>query len=402
MKIKYLVQPSQQVGEVLKDLFEEEPLATEVILVSAFASRQTLLRLRSSLLRLRDRGALVRMILGIDLGGTSEEALAEALSWKVDTRLVKHRRAGHTFHPKMYLVKRPGRADILIGSSNMTDGGFFTNYEGGILFSFSLPGDELGYAEARTSLQRFLDPTGPTVRVLSQSLLAQLLARRDIPTTEEQRRARTGEGRASDGPESPFGTEPIQPPPPLPDGVLSELVAEVRSVRRRRTVAIARTRARPRTPSPQIVPMSFYMTLPKMRGGIPGEARVPLEARDLAPEFWGWRRMYRHQRGPRGTAREYWNWKPRWRLWNSDNPGMVFVDEVRMYEYIDSSDFRFYAHRLLDLGADEGDVVRIARIAEPGVQFECVLAQGGTGTHGDWLRYCTEPVRNSGRRYGYA
>jgi len=73
-----------------------------------------------------------------------------------------------------------------------------------------------------------------------------------------------------------------------------------------------------------------------------------------------------------------------------------------MYEYVESSDFRFYAHRLLELGADRGDVVRITRISEPEAEFECVLARRGTGSHGAWLRYCSEPVRNSDRLYGYA
>lgn len=402
MNIRYLVQPPLQVGRVLVELLNAEPCPAEVILVSAFASRQTLLRLRPSVARLKAGGTRVRLILGIDLGGTSKEALQEAHSWAVDARVVRHRRAGHTFHPKLYVIERPGRADLVIGSSNITDGGFFTNYEGGVLFSYELPGDQASYAHARASLRRFLDPAGPTVQVLSDNLLARLLAHGDIPTNEQQRRARTGEARPSEGDESPFGVEPIPSPPAVPAEVLSRLLGDVRSEQQRRRRNRARGRpVAPATPA-QLAPMSFYMTLPKMRGSIPGEPRVPLEARDLAPAFWGWRDRYRHERGPRGGTREYWNWKPRWRLWNSETPGQVFDDEIRMYEYTDSSDFRFYARRLLDLGADEGDIVRITRIAEPGVEFECVLARRGTASYDEWLPYCTEPVRNSDRRYGYA
>jgi HKD family nuclease len=402
MRIKYLVQPPEQVGKILTDLLDQQPAATEAILVSAFAARQTLLRLRPSVMRLKAGGTRLRLVLGIDLGGTSKEALEEAHSWAIDTRLVKHRRSGHTFHPKLCLVERPGGADILIGSSNLTDGGLFTNYEGGVWFSYDLPADDAGYGEARASLQRFLDPAGPTVQVLSDDLLRRLLARGDIPTNEEQRRARTGERRRTEGTESPFGVEAIPSPPPVPGTVLSQLLAQVRVQRQQRQ------RRRPQQPAAgaagavQISPMSFYMTLPKMRGSIPGEPRVPLEARDLAPEFWGWRQRYRLVTGPRGGARQYWNWRPRWRLSDSENPATAYVDDVRMYEYVESSDFRFYAHRLLELGADRGDVVRITRISEPEAEFECVLARRGTGSYGEWLRYCTEPVRNSDRLYGYA
>jgi hypothetical protein len=301
------------------------------------------------------------------------------------------------------VIERPERADVVIGSSNITDGGFFTNYEGGVLCSYELPGDQATYTDARASLRRFLDPTGPTVQVLSDELLARLLARGDIPTNEQQRRARTGEARQSEGAASPFGVEFIPSPPPVPAEILNRLLRDVRSERQRRPPK--RVRARPVVPgkSAEIVPMSFYMTLPKMRGNIPGESRVPLEARDLAPAFWGWRDKYKYDRGPRGSDREYWNWKPRWRIGSSDNPNQVFVAEVRMYEYKDSSDFRFNAaRRLRELGADEGDIVRITRVAEPGVEFECVLARRGTATYDEWLPYCTESVRSSDRRYGYA
>jgi hypothetical protein len=98
-----------------------------------------------------------------------------------------------------------------------------------------------------------------------------------------------------------------------------------------------------------------------------------------------------------------WNWKPVWRLRRADQPAAEDRKEsVRMYEYTNSSDFRFYSPALLALGADNGDIVRITRIAEPDAEFECVLAPRGTTEYRDWLRHCTEPVRNSDRRYGYA
>jgi HKD family nuclease len=403
MSVRYLVQPSIQVGRIVSELLDSDPPPTELILVSAFASRQTLLRLKPSVSRLKERGCRIRLVLGIDMGGTSKEALVEAHSWRVDTRIIKHRRAGHTFHPKVCIIERPGRAAIIVGSSNITDGGFYTNYEGGVLLSYELPAEEASYAEARRELRRFLEPDGPTVQVLSDELIAILRRRGDIPTNEEQRRARTGERRKSEGEDSPFGIESIPTPPPVPGEVLTELLDEVRSERRLRLRkgGIRARRAQPAA-SVQIAPMSFYMTLPKMRGSIPGEPRVPLEARDLAPKFWGWRDKYTHERGPRGSGREYWNWKPRWRLWNSEAPATFHIDEVRMYEYTDSSDFRFYSHRLLELGANKGDVVRITRIAEPGVEFECALARRGTAAYDEWVRCCTEPVRASDRHYGYA
>jgi hypothetical protein len=97
------------------------------------------------------------------------------------------------------------------------------------------------------------------------------------------------------------------------------------------------------------------------------------------------------------------NWKPAWRIRRDDQTAAQgLIDEVRMYDYANSSDFRFYSSSLLELGADQGDIVQITRIAEPDAELECVLARGGSVAHRAWIAHCTEPVRNSNRRYGYA
>ncbi len=71
-----------------------------------------------------------------------------------------------------------------------------------------------------------------------------------------------------------------------------------------------------------------------------------------------------------------------------------------MYE--NSSDFRFYVQPIVKAGGDLGDVVRIRRIAESGAEFECVLARHGTPDYNEWIKSCTQAVRNSTRSFGYA
>ena len=80
---------------------------------------------------------------------------------------------------------------------------------------------------------------------------------------------------------------------------------------------------------------AFYMTLPKLQGkNIPGEARVPLAAVEIAQEFWGWPDEYTKQTSPRGgTSRVYWNWKPRWRIRTVGSTVAVSSLAVRMYMY---------------------------------------------------------------------
>jgi hypothetical protein len=322
-RIRFLLQPDVQIGREILRLLEEEtprvPLPVRIVLVSAWANRQTLLRLRPTIRAFRDRGIPVRIVLGVDLGGTSKEALLELRSWNVDAWLLKNRRGGSTFHPKVFVVERPQRADVLVGSSNLTDGGLFTNYEAVVHLEYDLRRERPTFDEFLTAYRRFLDPSGTTALPLGRDLLETLLARGDIPTEEQIRKAqreasrgRRGD-RAATAPESPFGAEVITPPPALPAEVLGELLERVR--RERRPAALTRRRPQPTegrarqrgavSPEPpaRIVPTAFYMTLPKMRGGtIPGEARIPLDARDLAEDFWAWRDHYVLTTSPRGGS----------------------------------------------------------------------------------------------------
>jgi hypothetical protein len=145
------------------------------------------------------------------------------------------------------------------------------------------------------------------------------------------------------------------------------------------------------------------MEVNKLQGPrIPGEARIPMEARDLAESFWGWPEMYQRESRAQGMkTRNYWNWRPRWRIIDAANPAQAFEDVVRMYEYEDSSDFRFYSSRLVELGADQGDIVRITRVNEPSVRYEVTLARKGSPEHANWTTNCTCQVQNSDRHYGY-
>jgi len=326
----------------------------------------------------------------------------------------------HTFHPKLYLFEWEDHAEIIIGSNNITQGGLFSNYEGSARVRYDLPTDTAIYEAAQEELGRFLDPDGPTTYTLTEEFLQNLITRNEVLTETEirssQRRPtkrpspRTDERTIQ---ESPFGVEDFPTPPPLPTDLLKELLREVRKRRgergREKRKRASRRRLEEATPisteSEDLIPAAaFYMTLPTLQGrNIPGEARIPLEAIELAQEFWGWPDEYERDESPRsGKNRIYWNWRPRWKVWSVENPKEIAVQPVRMYMYENSSDFRFYVRPLVDAGADLGDVVRIRRIAQSHAEYECVLARRGSEEYETWIKYCTQRVRNSPRRFGYA
>lgn len=412
MKVEYVAQPDTQLGKILAGLLSSDPTPTRVVFVSAFVNVQTLMRIKEQILDLKEAGVNIRFVLGIDLGGTSQDALEEVLSWRIDCRIVNHRLPGHTFHPKLYLVEWTDASAIIVGSNNITDGGFFNNYECATYITYDIPADAEDYSNACRELNRFLDPDGPVVKPLADQLLKDLIDRGDVPTEEEARNSRATSRKPkskSGGKEGPqFGTEEFDPPPPLPADFLERLIKDVRKRRSssKKTVPKKKATTKPidDTITDAVRPAAFYMTLPKLQGdNIPGEGRIPLEAIELAKEFWGWPNEYSNKVSPRqGQNRVYWNWRPMWRIWDVTAPDDLITQEVRMYMYENSSDFRFYVRPLVKAGADVGDVVRIRRIAEPDAEFECVWARQGTPEFDDWIQSCTQAVRNSPRRFGYA
>jgi len=411
MRVEYIVQPNTQLGIILANLLNEEPIPQRVVFVSAFTSLQTIMRFKNQFISLRNNMADVKFVLGIDMDGTSQEALTELLSWDIEVWIVKNRVPGHTFHPKIYAFEWDDRAEIIIGSNNLREGGLYKNYEGSARVIYALPADLEAYTTAHLELDRFLNPTGPVCRRLDAALLHELIERREILDERESRYSRrtrrTEPGNRTR--ESPFGTEEIQTPPPLPTELVGRLV---RGVRRRRQTTRRQedrnlTNLNPRIPLPEDVenilePVAFYMTLPTLQGtNIPGEARIPLEAIELAQDFWGWQEQYTRDVSPRdGQDRVYWNWRPLWKIWDVEE-NVITIQEVRMYMYENSSDFRFYARPLINAGADLGDIVRIRRLYGADADYECQLAKQGSEEYEQWIQYCTEPVRNSTRRFGY-
>jgi hypothetical protein len=423
MDVEFLAQPDQRVGDLIDGVIIQHGVPREFVMVSAFASLPTVLRFKPKVAAVRAAGGDARMVLGVDLGGTSKEVLQEVAGWSIPITIVKNRMFGVTFHPKVYLLRWTGCAEIIVGSNNFTEGGFYRNYEVSSRIVFEFPGDTVAFAKGVSELERFLKPTGPTAFLLTPTYLASLLALPEIPSEAEARRTR-GEGTAKPAlNRSPvvFGYEAVRPAPPLPTELQKLLLAARENQQAIFKKAISRIKAKakgavpgdeiipiPQKPPPlaQIDPTAFYMTLAASKGAtnptIPGEQRIPLAAIEMAADFWGWDDNYDRDVSPK--SRVYRNWRPMWRIWATDDPTNVITKEVRMYFYENSSDFRFYSGDLVRLNPSFGDIVRISRIDEQDLVYECVLARKDTPEYAEWLPLLVNEVKagNSERRFGFA
>lgn len=120
-----------QLGNRLIELLDGPDYHTLNIAV-AFAKNSGVLRIKDALERFRNRGGKVNAYVGVDLGGTSYEALT-ALLLHTNSLNVVHSEKGQTFHSKIYQFLGKDKDLIVVGSHNLTGGGLWTNFESSVL-----------------------------------------------------------------------------------------------------------------------------------------------------------------------------------------------------------------------------------------------------------------------------
>jgi HKD family nuclease len=142
---------SGQLGNRLIQMLASGDFHTLNVVV-AFAKNSGVLRIKNALENFRKGGGKVNIYVGVDLGGTSYEALT-ALLLHADNLNVVHAEKGQTFHPKIYLFLGHEKSFIVVGSHNLTGGGLWTNFESSTLVTLS--GSDPGAAHIRSGMDDF-------------------------------------------------------------------------------------------------------------------------------------------------------------------------------------------------------------------------------------------------------
>jgi hypothetical protein len=233
MIIRAITQPETKLGNEISQLLDLEVGYSRIVFVSAFTALRTILRLREQLLAHVETGTRLQLTIGIDLGGTSRDVLEELLRWNCETFIFHNTHPRTTFHPKLYLFQSTAAATLFIGSNNLTDGGFYTNYEATTRYDFEFPADEGEWQRIVRPLSPFLNPSGATVRPLDTALIQTLNARGELPTEAEARQHRRNQSQSRAAgrttiPASPFGTLAVPLPPLLPQSVRANEPVEPR------------------------------------------------------------------------------------------------------------------------------------------------------------------------------
>lgn len=101
-------------------------------IIVAFAKNSGVLRIKDALETFRKHGGTIHAYVGVDLGGTSYEALTSLLPL-VNSLHVVHSEQAQTFHTKIYDFIGHDEDLIIVGSHNLTSGGLWTNFESSAL-----------------------------------------------------------------------------------------------------------------------------------------------------------------------------------------------------------------------------------------------------------------------------
>lgn len=185
------------------------------------------------------KGTTTRLSIGISSQGTSLEGLQDL--WRLVSGLgdlyVFHEGSGlqTSFHPKAFLFRNESEAMVVVGSSNLTEGGLFVNHEISSVVELTLTkgsADAKYLSEIESALDGWQTP-GATCLAVDPSLLKGLHEQGDLPSEaalsviRKQSRAALRKGSAAPSTAAPkikFGSSgvPKAPPPQaFPSGILA-------------------------------------------------------------------------------------------------------------------------------------------------------------------------------------
>ena len=190
---------------------------TSFTCVVAFASRDAVSALSPYINQAKQRGCLVRIVVGIDQGGTSRQALEEILALDVSSYIFHLDTPGNSviFHPKIYLFEGNGQYEALIGSNNLTTNGLARNAECATLIKGRI--GESFHSQLYSYWGNLFNLTDTALRPISSAYIEELSTRAIIPN--ERVRSKRHDSSARNSSSNPLSTPfESRKPQGLPEG----------------------------------------------------------------------------------------------------------------------------------------------------------------------------------------
>lgn len=215
MRLQVIPQPfSAQIGTHLSEVLQDEQIQ-DYYIVAAWAKASGLRRVGRDLLHAIDRGARVHAAIGVDEGGASIEGLAALRKLTTESYIFFNPGSPkRTFHPKFYLGIGEHKAEVILGSGNLTNGGLYSNYE--LATRVTVSGDDSeGWRFIDDIFEYYMRVTGDleSCRPLNAELIEEMQNDDRILLGSERRRSPlSGMGRKQGRVFNP-SNEPLMIPP---------------------------------------------------------------------------------------------------------------------------------------------------------------------------------------------
>lgn len=183
----YNLGANTSVAQTLIECFANKDFHTFKCMV-AFASQNGVSGLTEHINNSRTHIQTARVVIGIDQGATSMEALEKLLEWNAEI-FIFYSAQPNIFHPKIYIFEGNNSVSIIVGSNNLTEMGLVKNIESSVLINFNkeeIEGHNL-LDEINHYFGTILIGENLNLQELSTELIAQLVEEGIVPKEIERR-----------------------------------------------------------------------------------------------------------------------------------------------------------------------------------------------------------------------
>ena len=178
--------------------------ASEIIVISGFATQAGFKLIRSEVKRCLDDGGRVTLVLGVDQAGITSANLVKMLGRllrryekQLKVTLIFEQRGREFLHAKVYWGERCGSTDakVVVGSANLTAQAFQTNYELSLADSGNLREHKERLFAFIKSLRNAKKLTAKTAKRLAKEMQASSPSRPQENSSKLDRETKTGTER---------------------------------------------------------------------------------------------------------------------------------------------------------------------------------------------------------------
>ena len=369
--LSHLITNDKPLGEYINKLLSNQE-SDKLKLMVAFAKLSGIRNIYQGLMDFRNYGGTIEGIIGIDNHITSYQAIQNLDNITNSNVYIHHDNGGISFHPKIYIFQKGITIkNIIIGSSNLTSGGLFTNYEGNVLLTPENRKEDTLFLGDLNKFYEDIENDSNTKKVddaLLKELFIQGLLSDEIETSDFKKIANT------------IGVTSISP-----------------FKYRRKNINKTTSFSIPNIPLK--IKNTFVMTLSNFDVSIKSSDPVlliPIRALRQNPIFWGWPFEYRLSRGK--YPERYVNALIRY----TDGNGLKEYNMViRLYYYDRKEEFRLQCKPIKHLAkANSGDIITIKKVNRLDISYIIELIRMTESKYKLVQGLCKTPVSNV-KIFGY-